>query len=143
MKIKIKRFDKDLPLPIYKTPGSVALDCVAREQTVIAPKELAYIPLNVAIKPPEGHFILMAPRSSLHTRGLMLPNSVGVFDEDFSGNEDEYKAAVYNFTDKPVIIERGERVTQLIVLPYVRAEWEEVDLMDTPTRGGFGSTGKY
>jgi len=141
MKIQIKRFDKELPLPVYKTQGSVALDCVAREQTSIAPKELAYIPLNIAIKPPEGYFILMAPRSSLHKRGLMLPNSVGVFDEDFSGDEDEYKAAVYNFTDELVTIERGERITQLIVLSYTKVEWEEVGSMDAPTRGGFGSTG--
>lgn len=142
MKMRIKRFDKELPLPVYQTTGAVAMDCVARESAVIEPKTLAYIPLNVAIKPPPGHLVLLAPRSSLHKRGLMLPNSVGVFDEDFSGNEDEYKAAVYNFTDAAVAIERGERIVQLLVLPYVKAEWEEVDDMGKPTRGGFGSTGK-
>jgi len=63
-------------------------------------------------------------------------------DEDYSGNEDELKAALYNVTDKPVAIKKGERIVQVIVLPFDKVEWEEVEDMGSENRGGFGSTGK-
>ncbi len=141
MKVDIRRFDKELPLPVYKTEGSVAMDCSAREDFTIAPDSLAYIPLNVGIKPPRGHFVLLAARSSLHKRGLFLANSIGIFDEDFSGDTDEYAAAVYNYTKNPVEIKRGERLVQIMVLPYDRVEWNEVETHGEKNRGGYGSTG--
>lgn len=142
MRVRIKRIDPELPLPQYKTEGAVAMDCAARFTTTIAPHTTAYVPLNVVIKPPHGHFILMAPRSSLHKRGLLLANSVGIFDEDFAGDRDEYHAALYNLTDRPVVVERGERITQIIACAFDRIEWEEVASHQEPDRGGFGSTGK-
>ena len=141
MKIRIKRFDKELPLPEYKTDGAAAMDCYAREDATIDADSLGYVPLNVAIEPPRGHFVFVAARSSLHKRGLFLANSVGIGDEDFSGDEDEYKAALYNFTDTPVEIKRGERLIQIMVLPFDRVEWEEVASLDNESRGGYGTTG--
>jgi dUTP pyrophosphatase len=141
MEIKIKRFDKELPLPEYKTTGAVAMDLTLREGTTIAPHEVAKIPLNVAIKPPIGHFIMLAARSSLHKRGLTMQNGVGIFDEDYTGDNDEYQAVLYNFTEAPVTLERGDRVAQIIVIPYAKVSLKEVEIMGEPDRGGFGTTG--
>ena len=141
MKVRIKRIDKTLPLPEYKTVGAVAFDLVSRIDMEIAPETVAYAPLNVVIEPPKGYMLLIAPRSSLHKKGLILANSVGIGDRDFSGDTDEYHAALYNFTDHSVLIERGERIVQGIFKKYDKAEWEETDSMGNPSRGGFGTTG--
>jgi len=141
MRVRIRRIDKSLPLPEYKTKGAAAFDFTARVSMTILPKGVAYIPLNVAIDHPEGYMLMLAARSSLHKKGLMLANGIGIGDTDFSGNEDEYHAALYNFTDKPVSIERGERLAQGVFKKYDKADWEEVDDLKNPTRGGFGSTG--
>lgn len=141
MDLKIKRFDKDLPLPEYKTVGAVAMDLSLRIGASIASHEVVRLPLNVAIKPPAGHFILLAARSSLHKRGLVMQNGVGIFDEDYTGDNDEYQAVLYNFTDEPVAVERGERVAQIVVIPYAKVDLAEVERMDELDRGGFGTTG--
>lgn len=141
-RLRIRRLDPTLPLPEYKTSGAVAFDLSARTAMTILPKGIAYVPLNVAIEIPKGHMILLAPRSSLHKKGLMLANSVGVVDQDYCGNDDEYLAALYNFTDVQVVVARGERIMQGILKKHERAEWDEVDDLANPTRGGFGSTGE-
>lgn len=141
MEVQIRRVDKDIPLPMYKTEGSVAMDCAARIDCEIAPDSLAYIPLNICIKPPAGHFVFLAARSSLHKRGLFLANSVGIFDEDFSGDKDEYAVAVYNYTKEVVVVKKGERLAQIMVLPFDRVEWHEVETFGEKNRGGYGSTG--
>lgn len=87
--------------------------------------------------------LLLAARSSLHKKGLMLANGVGIGDRDFSGNEDEYHAALYNFTDGEVTVERGERVVQGMLKPYEKAEWHEVEDLENISRGGFGTTGPF
>jgi dUTP pyrophosphatase len=141
MKIKIKRFHKDLPLPEHKTAGAAAFDLTARDTVTIPPKSIGYVPLNVAMEIPADHFLFLAPRSSTHKKGLMPANGIGIVDPDFCGDCDEIKSAYYNFTDQPVLIERGERISQGMLVKFVRAEWEEVDMMNHKTRGGFGSTG--
>ena len=123
MDIRIKRIDKEIPLPEYKTPGAAAFDLSARIATTIAPRSIGYVPLNVCIEPPVGHFAQLVPRSSLHKRGLLPANGFGVIDADYSGNDDEYKAALYNFTDEAVVIERGERIMQVVIAPYARVEF--------------------
>jgi dUTP pyrophosphatase len=142
MKVRIKRIDTDLPLPEYKTSGAAAMDCVARTTTVIPPEKFCLVPLNIALKPPRGHFVLVAARSSLHKRGLIMANGIGIGDEDFSGNNDEYQAALYNFTDTPVEVKRGDRIVQMLILPFDRVVWNEVYSLEDADRGGFGSTGK-
>ncbi|MDB5264912.1 MAG: deoxyuridine 5-triphosphate nucleotidohydrolase, dUTP pyrophosphatase [Parcubacteria group bacterium] len=141
MKAHIRRTDKELPLPEYKTPGAAAMDCTLREGVVVPAKSIAYAPLNFSLKPPAGHYVMMAARSSLHKRGLMMANGVAIFDEDYCGDDDEYKVIFYNFTDQDVEVKKGERVTQIIVVPYDRVEWDEVDSLGNPSRGGIGSTG--
>ena len=141
MNVPIKRTDKNAALPDYKSAGAAAMDCTARIDVAIAPNTVVLVPLNIALKPPRGHFVLLAARSSLHKRGLMMANGVGIGDEDFSGNNDEYQAALYNFTTAPVEVKRGDRIVQILILPFNRVEWEEVDSLNDLDRGGFGSTG--
>ena len=71
----------------------------------------------------------------------MAANGLGIIDKDYSGNEDEYTAVLYNFTDSAVTIERGDRIMQGVFIPHVRGEWLEVDDMGHSSRGGFGTTG--
>ena len=142
MIVRVRRIDSNLPLPEYKTAGALAFDLASRVSLTILPRGIAYIPLNVAIEIPKGHMIMLAARSSLHKKGLMLANGVGIVDEDFCGNDDEYHAALYNFTERPVAIERGTRLLQGIIKKYEKADWHEVDDLSNPKRGGFGSTDK-
>jgi dUTP pyrophosphatase len=142
MKVKIKRFDQELPLPEYKTEGAAAFDLYSRKTMTIEPQSIAYIPLNIAIQLPEDYWALLAARSSLHKKGLMLANGIGVGDYDYRGDEDEYKAAVFNFRSEPVTVERSQRIVQMIILPREQAEFEELAEFETENRGGFGSTGQ-
>ncbi len=143
MKVKIKRFDKNLALPVYKTAGAAALDLASRVEVKIEPNQVAYLPLNIALKVPKDSFVLVAARSSLHKMGLMLINGIGIGDSDYCGSDDEYQAAVYNFSKKTVLVKKAERVVQMLVLRREKVEWEEVaEFSKKNNRGGFGSTGK-
>jgi dUTP pyrophosphatase len=140
--VNIKLFDKSLPHPEYKTEGAAAFDLYAREQTVIPSHSIGYVPLNVALQLPEGYWALMAARSSLHKRGVMMANGIGVGDYDYRGDNDEYRAALYNFTSEDVVIEKAERIVQMIILRRDPVQFEEFDKFDDKSRGGFGSTGR-
>ena len=141
MKIKIKRFDKRLPLPEYKTKGAAAFDLYARQEVSIPAMGIGYVPLNIALELPSTHWALVSARSSLHKKGLMLANGIGVGDSDYAGDNDEYRAAIYNFSGQDVVVKRGERIAQMIILEREKIELEEVDHLGNPDRGGFGSTG--
>ncbi len=141
MELKIRRFDKTIPLPEYKTKGAAAMDLSPRIDVTLQPNETVAVPLNVAIEPPQGHFVLMAGRSSLYKRGLMMANGIGIIDEDYAGNGDEYLAILRNVSENTVEIKKGERIVQIIVLPYNQVALQEVDELTGPTRGGVGSTG--
>lgn len=142
MKIKIVRIDKNLPAPKYETGGSVGFDFLCRESVVVQPKNLALIPANVIIQTPEGYMLAVLPRSSTPKKGLMLANSMGVIDNDYCGPEDEIKILVYNFTDLPVSVLRGDRIAQGIFVKIIKADFTEVDCdLKSSSRQGFGSTG--
>ncbi len=141
MNIKIKRFDKELPLPEYKSPGAVAMDLVARETTIIKPGEVKLIPLNVAIQIPEGYFVLIANRSSTYKMGITCVNGIGVGDYDYCGDNDEYMFPALNYANQEVTIERGTRCCQALILPVEKVTIKEVNKMKNKDRGGFGSTG--
>lgn len=142
LKVIIKRFDTNLPLPEYKSPGAVGMDLAAREDTVVPARGVALVPLNIALQLPKDTWLLVSARSSLHKQGVMLANGIGVGDYDYRGDGDEYKAALFNFTDKAVKLEKGERIVQMIVMQKNPVQLEEVEHFDTEDRGGFGSTGK-
>lgn len=140
-KVNIKRVDKSLPLPVYETSGSVGFDIIARENAEIPPKEIKLIPGNIVVEVPKGYMLMVASRSSTpKKKGLTPPHGLGIIDHDYCGNEDEIKIQVYNFTDEPVIVERGEKIAQGVFMRIDKLEWEEVDEMSQDSRGGFGST---
>lgn len=145
MDLRITRIDKDLPLPKYETPGACAFDVCAREETVVAPKSLGFIPTGLVVCVPDGHTLLLASRSSTpKKKGLLIPHGIGIVDQDYCGPEDELKVQVWNFTDEPVTVARGERVAQAMLVPIVRCALTEVELEKegAKSRGGFGSTGQ-
>jgi len=141
--VPIRRVDPDLPLPQYKTSGAVAFDLSSRVQLTIEARGIGYAPLNICVGTPPGYMFMIAARSSLHKRGLMLGNGVAIGDQDFCGNGDEYKAILYNITNSPVTLERGERIVQGMFIPIAKVHWEERADMGVPDRGGIGSTGRH
>ncbi len=141
MKIRITRLDKDLPLPKFETEGAVGFDVFARTDTTIKPKEIVLIPSNNIIEVPEGYALVVAPRSSMPRKtGLCFPHSIGVIDQDFCGPDDELMIQVQNLTESDVLIERGQRIAQGLFVKIEKGEWEEVEEIERPTRGSFGST---
>jgi len=141
MKVRIKRFDKGLPLPEYKTPKASSLDLYAREKTVIKSGEIGLIGLDVAVEIPDGDVGILVVRSSTYKLGLIQINGIGIIDTDYCGDEDEWKLAVWNFTKKRVEVEKGARIAQMLVLPRENIEWIETEKMGGKNRGGFGTTG--
>lgn len=142
MKVKFKKLHPDAIIPKYQTAGAVGADICTMEEITIKPGELHFIKTGIAIENPENHFVMIAPRSSLCLKKhLDMPNSVGIMDEDFRG---EYIVALRNLGNEEVVIEKSERIAQIIFIPYSRMEFDEVDELSETERGigGFGSTGK-
>jgi len=141
MLIKIKRIDKTLPLPKYQTQGSVAFDLYSRIDKKIRPKTIEKLPTNFIIQAPKGFALIIADRSSLAVkRGLTLSNNIGVIDQDFCGPEDEIRLSLYNFSNQPIQIKKGERLCQGLIVPIEKVDFQEVDRISKNSRGGFGST---
>ena len=142
LKVRIKRVDPLLPLPRHETPGSVGFDLICRERVIVPPQGLYRVPANVIVAVPPGYMLMIAARSSLPMKkGLMIPNGVGIVDQDYRGPEDEVRVQVYNFTDRPVEVARGERLAQGIFVRVAQVEWVGMVEMEAESRGGFGSTG--
>lgn len=141
MRVKIKRFDRDLPLPSYQSRGAACLDLYARLDVTIEPGQVGYVALNVGLEIPEGCWALVAARGSTHKHGLLPVQGIGIGDWDFRGDQDEYHFAFYNFTAQPVIVRRGTRIAQLMVLRYEPLVFEEVEHLHAENRGSYGSTG--
>lgn len=140
-KVKIKRIDKSLPLPIYETNGSVGFDILAREDTTVAAKDISLIPGNIIVEVPQGYMLIVASRSSTpRKKGLLPPHGLGIIDHDYCGEQDEIKIQVYNFEDNSVIVRKGEKIAQGVFIKIDKFEWEEMGNMNNKSRGGFGST---
>lgn len=144
MKAKIKKLHPEAIIPEYHTSESAAFDLAILEDVTVMPGELKLLGTGLVIEAPEGHFLLIASRSSLpYKKGLNLANGIGVIDRDYSGPNDEIKMMVKNFTDKPVELKKGDRVAQGIFVRVDQVEWEETEEMRDADRGGYGSTGGY
>lgn len=142
MKVRIQRVDKALPLPKYETDGSVGFDFLAREDVIIVAKSVSLIPGNVVVEVPKNFVLFVTLRSSTpRKKGLLMPHGVGVIDHDYCGPHDEIKIQVYNFTDQPVTVTRGEKIAQGIFVHIDKPDWQEVEKIREESRGGFGSTG--
>jgi dUTP pyrophosphatase len=141
--VRLHRLDPAVGLPRYETPGAAGFDLAANADMTVAPGEVALVPTGLVIEVPAGHFLGVFARSSTPLkRGLMVANGVGVVDSDYCGPHDEIKIEVLNFTAAPVLIRRGDRLAQGVIIPAVRAEWQEIDELRRDTRGGFGATGR-
>lgn len=143
MKARIRRLDPAVSLPTYQTSGAAGFDLAASQDMTIPPGEVRLVPTGLVVEVPEGHFLGVFARSSTPLkRGLMVANGVGVVDPDYSGPADEVKIEVVNFTAAPVTVRAGDRIAQGIVLPAVRLEWEEAEVLRSESRGSFGSSGQ-
>lgn len=139
MSIIIKRFDKTLQLPEYE-PGAACFDLSCRLDITVNPKEVKLIPVNIAVKVPEDHALLIFARSSTPwKRGLMLANGVGVVDPFYCGNKDEVQIEVFNFGEETVQIVKGDKLAQAMFVKVAPAYWNEVDSMPDEGRGGYST----
>ena len=142
MRLKIKRLNPAVSLPQPATGHAAGFDLAAAVDIEIPPRTIRLVGTGLVIAVLDGHFLGIFARSSTPLkRGLMVANGVGVVDADYCGPDDEVKIQLLNFTDAAVLVRKGDRLAQAIVLPAPRVEWEEVSEMNVPTRGGFGSTG--
>ena len=154
MKVRIKRFDKSLPLPQFDESDPktgerygesliAGFDLFCREDKIIPPHQVELVAINNAIETPPDCFLLLAARSSTPwKKGLMLANGVGITDPFYSGDNDELKIQLLNFTDKPVEVKRGEALAQGIIVRRERVEWLEVDRMASDGHGGYQTPGR-
>ena len=142
-RVRITRLTESAKLPAYETNGAAGFDLAASADVTIPAGAIALVPTGLVIEVPRGHFLGIFARSSTPLkRGLIVANGVGVVDSDYCGPKDEIKIQVLNFTAAPVTVTAGDRIAQGILLPFVRAEWQETeDAATTVSRGGFGSTG--
>lgn len=143
MEVKIKKLNPNAIIPTRGSTGAAGYDLYACSDTPIAISsgETVKIGTGLSIAVPGGFFGAIFARSGLATKkGLRPANCVGVADEDYRG---EYMVALHNDSKMTQIVEPGERIAQLIILPYLAADFKEVDSLDATERGvgGFGSTG--
>jgi dUTP pyrophosphatase len=142
LKVRLTRLDESVALPAYQTDGAAGFDLAASVDMTVQPGAVVLVPTGLVIEVPAGHFLGVFARSSTPLkRGLMVANGVGIVDADYCGPTDEIKIEVFNFTAQPVKILPGDRLAQGVIMPYVRAEWDEQSKAARPSRGGFGSTG--
>jgi len=143
MIVKVKKLNERAILPTYGSEGAAGADIYALlgGDVTIGAGETALIGTGLALEIPTGYVGLVYARSGLATkRGLAPANKVGVIDSDYRG---ELKVALYNQSGAPQTVQAGERIAQLVIAPYLTAEYEEAtDLSDSARgAGGFGSTG--
>ena len=144
MKVKVKKLDGRAILPTYGSAGAAGADLYALTDgdVTIDAGETRLIGTGLALEIPEGYVGLVYARSGLATkRGLAPANKVGVIDSDYRG---ELKVALYNQSSEAQTVAAGERIAQLVIAPYLTADYEEADELTDSKRGagGFGSTGK-
>ncbi len=144
VKVLIKKLYSKVQLPKYKTDGSSGMDLMAFIESPIniKPQESALIPTGISIAIPEDTEVQIRPRSGLAAKSSMsVLNTPGTIDSDYRG---EIKIILFNHGKEEFIINNNDRVAQMILMPIIKAEFEEVEDLPKTLRGsgGFGSTGK-
>ena len=142
-KINVKKLDQNAVLPTYGSAYAAGADLYALSdcEIVFAPHETKLIRTGLAMEIPEGYAGLIYARSGLASKRALAPaNKVGVVDSDYRG---EVMVALHNHSDKEQTIAPKERIAQLVVAPFLKAEFAEADELSDTVRGvgGFGSTG--
>ena len=144
VKVLVKRLDSKVKLPEYKTNGSSGMDLMAclDGPIKIVPNSLELIPTGLSIAIPEDLEIQIRPRSGLAAKSnISVLNAPGTIDSDYRG---ELKIILFNHGNKDFVVNNNDRVAQMVLMPILKIELEEVDLLPESIRGsgGFGSTGK-
>ena len=144
VKILVKKFNKNITLPVYKTAGSSGMDLLAhiKKKITINPSKTAMIPTGIAVAIPKNYEIQIRPRSGLAAKkGISVLNTPGTIDSDYRG---EIKIILINLSKKPFVVKSGDRVAQMILCPIAKGKLKEVKNLPKTLRGkkGFGSTGK-
>ena len=144
VKVLIKKLNSKVQLPNYKTGGSSGMDLMAfLERPInIKPQASALIPTGISIAIPEYTEVQIRPRSGLAAKySISVLNTPGTIDSDYRG---EIKIILFNHGKKEFIINNNDRIAQMILMPILKAEFEEVENLPKTLRGsgGFGSTGK-
>ncbi len=143
VRIKVQRLDPELPLPRQQHTDDAGYDLHARERVELAPAGgRALVPTGLAVAIPSGYAGFVLPRSGLALKhGITCLNTPGLIDPQYRG---ELKVLLIN-TDPsaPFVVERGDRIAQLVIQHVEVVDWKEVDVLDTTERDafGFGSTG--
>lgn len=139
MKVKIKKLYPDAIIPSYARNGDAGMDLVAI--SVSNPGSPLTYGTGLSVEIPEGFVGLIFPRSSIYKTGFILPNSIGVIDSGYRG---EIMIKFYDQFKSTTKYNLGDKIAQLIIIPYPQIEFEEVQELETSERGvgGFGSTGK-
>jgi dUTP pyrophosphatase len=144
LQVPVRRLDPDLPLPAHAKPGDAGVDLRATEAVTLLPGGgRALVPTGVAVAIPRGYAGFVQPRSGLALKhGVTVLNTPGLIDADYRG---ELKVLLIN-TDpaEPFVIERGERIAQLVIQAVEHVDFVEVEVLDETERGegGFGHTGR-
>ena len=148
MELKIKALSpmigQQVPAPFYASSGAAGMDLCAciEDPIVLLPGSSCSVPTGLAIALPPSSVGLIFARSGLATKyGIALSNSVGVIDSDYRG---ELKIGLRNFSSAPYTIRCGDRIAQLVVIPFLPCVPVFTDVLDETVRGsgGFGSTGR-
>ena len=139
MQIKIKKLKKNAKMPSYAHPGDVGMDMYAMERVVIKPMGHHRFFHGFAFEFSAGYAAIVKDKGSISKAGLHSMG--GVFDSGFRG---EYNTHLVNLSDKSYTIEKGDKVSQLVVLPVARVKLKEVKKLSDSSRGAgaFGSTGR-
>jgi dUTP pyrophosphatase len=143
VEVKIKRLNNGagLPLPNYASDGAAGMDICAAEGLTLRMGKRAAVATGFAFAIPRGYEIQVRPRSGLAlNHGITCLNTPGTIDSDYRG---EVKVILANLGDDDFMIQRGDRIAQLVVAPVTHAAMVEADMLDDTARGagGFGSTG--
>ena len=145
MKIRIKKLNEHAVIPKYATPGDAGMDLTAVSKRIDEHDNVVY-GTGLAFEIPEGHVGLLFPRSSNSKKDLLLSNSVGILDSGYRGEVIfKFKPSDCNIEiDELDTYQVGDRIGQIIILPYPQIEFELIDELSDTQRGsgGFGSTGK-
>ena len=144
IKVLIKKLNQKAIIPSYKTSGSSGLDLTAliESEVTIPPKKSALISTGLSIAIPDDTEVQIRPRSGLAAKSnITVLNTPGTIDSDYRG---ELKIILFNHGDKEFVVNNGDRIAQMVLMPILKIEFEEVDNLPKTIRGsgGFGSTGK-
>jgi dUTP pyrophosphatase len=141
--VLVRRIDPDVALPTYAHPGDAGVDLVTTVRAEVAPGERVLLPTGIAIALPDGYAAFVHPRSGLAVKhGVSLVNAPGTIDAGYRG---EIKVSLVNLDPRePVVLERGDRIAQLVVQRVEHAVFHEVSALPGSDRGegGFGSSGR-